>query len=616
MNDINFMRLWNFFLLFIQLHEGLSISESDVIDNRQRKLSPTSPCILTLMETQYVQNVQHVSAVDLTALNVSDSSEEDIHYGEEWYCELDEIDAQIIGEPFVRVQGLDESFFENESIVSGEFTLMAPNAWIEHGDMLFPDGLQGEQAEIEPIGIDGGGRRLKSGTKTVLAVRVEGSDTATKASEQTLYNEVFLGNSLKKMYADCSHGEFDLIPYKGNGIQNGVTTVRIPNQVAGSANAVIRNAAVSALNERLGGPAQTKVDYVMLCLPPGTSGGWVAYAFVNGWLSVFNNDWCLKMSVQVHEVGHNLGLPHSGRGGNEYGDQSGMMGLSYGLNDGPRMCFNPSNSWRLGWYSGQRAVFNGSRDSITYSIVGVVDYDASDPSKRVVVRVESGRPANFFIGFNRARGFNSETRMARDQVVIVEAEDGYKTSNLMGILAVGNQRRLVQNYRGTGKDLVVHYRQNNGGDVAIVDVFLRSNGPPSPTPQPTPRPTRLPTGRPTPNPISASGSCGSDTASFVLRIMTDRYPEDTSWRLNSRLGTVEGSGGNYGGKAEQLLQMPRICLARNRWYDFSILDAFGDALCCEWGNGWYAATLDGKEIFRGSSGFKYQADHTFRVPGA
>jgi hypothetical protein len=33
----------------------------------------------------------------------------------------------------------------------------------------------------------------------------------------------------------------------------------------------------------------------------------------------------LKLSVQVHEVGHNLGLPHSGEGNNNYDDKSGMM---------------------------------------------------------------------------------------------------------------------------------------------------------------------------------------------------------------------------------------------------------------------------------------------------
>ena len=38
----------------------------------------------------------------------------------------------------------------------------------------------------------------------------------------------------------------------------------------------------------------------------------------------------------MHEVGHNLGYAHSGEG-SAYDDQSGMMGYSYGQDEGPVM---------------------------------------------------------------------------------------------------------------------------------------------------------------------------------------------------------------------------------------------------------------------------------------
>ena len=86
------------------------------------------------------------------------------------------------------------------------------------------------------------------------------------------------------------------------------------------------------------------------------------------------------VSSTVHEVGHNLGLAHSGDGNLEYGDQSGMMGkntiggsllswhsyhastfspsicpptspsYSYNSDDTPLMCFNPAKNYQLGWY--------------------------------------------------------------------------------------------------------------------------------------------------------------------------------------------------------------------------------------------------------------------------
>jgi hypothetical protein len=317
------------------------------------------------------------------------------------------------------------------------------------------------------------------------------------------------------------------------------------------------------------------------------------------------------MSAQVHEVGHNLGLSHSGQGSDPYGDRSGMMvrqslvgntfrqvlsccpvsifsfdflsiqGYSYGMNDAPQMCFNPSKSWKLGWYSGQRGEFDGSRNSKRYFMVGVVDYDDSDNSKRVVVKVVSGGQSNFYIGYNRKRGFNGGTQEAGDQIVVVEAEDSYKGSNLVGKLSVGGEKTLVQNYKRTGKALVVRYSSNGsrGADVAIVDVFLRSsrvestqeftaNSIPNPTPQPTPNPT------PKPRPTPLSKDCGTEKASFVLSIMMDRYPEDISWELQSQSGSLMASGGSYT-EGETLYQTDKICLERNKWYEFTLFDSWG-----------------------------------------
>lgn len=51
----------------------------------------------------------------------------------------------------------------------------------------------------------------------------------------------------------------------------------------------------------------------------------IAYAYLNQKISVYNDNWCLSLSGQMHELGHNLNLHHSGEGDEEYGDKSGMM---------------------------------------------------------------------------------------------------------------------------------------------------------------------------------------------------------------------------------------------------------------------------------------------------
>ena len=38
-------------------------------------------------------------------------------------------------------------------------------------------------------------------------------------------------------------------------------------------------------------------------------------AYIGGYISVFNDEWCLYPSIQVHEIGHNLRLQHSGENG-------------------------------------------------------------------------------------------------------------------------------------------------------------------------------------------------------------------------------------------------------------------------------------------------------------
>ena len=72
----------------------------------------------------------------------------------------------------------------------------------------------------------------------------------------------------------------------------------------------------------LGDLKSDRFDLNMFCFLPGT-GDWLAYAFVNSKLYFYNNKWCQYVSTQMHEVGHNLGLAHSGEAGEcNYSDQS------------------------------------------------------------------------------------------------------------------------------------------------------------------------------------------------------------------------------------------------------------------------------------------------------
>ena len=89
----------------------------------------------------------------------------------------------------------------------------------------------------------------------------------------------------------------------------------------------MRNAITLKLNEEFGVSRPDQLaDHIMYCLPPNTMRS-VAYAYINSWNSVFNDEWCLKLSAQMHEIGHNLNLGHSNEI-DSYVDQSGMVSPS------------------------------------------------------------------------------------------------------------------------------------------------------------------------------------------------------------------------------------------------------------------------------------------------
>ena len=129
----------------------------------KRRLSPANPCILTLKEIQYIDNVLNVSEADADAMAFENTSET-VLSDDEWYCELAEEDAEITGSTFVKVTGIDETFFDDNDIMSGEATLIASGAMIDGDQMLIPDGADVEIGEVPQYTNSTGARRRLSST--------------------------------------------------------------------------------------------------------------------------------------------------------------------------------------------------------------------------------------------------------------------------------------------------------------------------------------------------------------------------------------------------------------------------------------------------------------------
>ena len=184
------------------------------------------------------------------------------------------------------------------------------------------------------------GRRklaVTTGDKTVLVVRViAANDVTITASENELVQYVFEDSlNFAKQYTACSYGQLNFkktndrnLTGTNDGdetsISDGVTTVRVPDATIEDSSA-LETQVRAALNQNFGVTSPKYLaDHVMLCMPrasPRTT----AYAYINHWLSVYDDTWCHSVSGQMHEIGHNLGLAHSGEGNSEYADTSGMV---------------------------------------------------------------------------------------------------------------------------------------------------------------------------------------------------------------------------------------------------------------------------------------------------
>ncbi len=112
---------------------------------------------------------------------------------------------------------------------------------------------------------------------------------------------------------------------------------------------------------------------------------------------------------------------------------------------------------------------------------------------------------------------------------------------------------------------------------------------------------------------TGGGGGGGNTtcaAAITLSITTDNYGSETTWTIKNASGTTVASGSGYGNNSTY---NPTISLVDGN-YTFTINDAYGDGICCSYGNGSYTLRGDGQTIATGGA-FGATASHTFCVQG-
>ena len=178
-------------------------------------------------------------------------------------------------------------------------------------------------------------------------------------------------------------------------------------------------------------------------------------------------------------------LSHSNEGG-KYKDQTCMMGFSFNITGGPRMCFNAHKNWILGWYSDRQIQIDPDSQPFQGRLLAFTD--AGGAASGDVVIVQFG---DLYIQYNRAEALNIQVLEKKDQLVITRA-NADTTSESMAGLSAGSVY-----YNSTYKiEFCSKTTDSVGRDYAVVQISVITDDVSCVPPTPTPKPSRAPTSQP------------------------------------------------------------------------------------------------------------------------
>jgi Gametolysin peptidase M11 len=266
------------------------------------------------------------------------------------------------------------------------------------------------------------------GNKTIAIVRISAPGSPNRFPKAKL-TKVWFGadRSFQTQMTACSFGQL-------NWRSAGVHDIRLVQNVSTFATREEMQLAIERQLRNQTGKSMTELgDKVVFCYPKNSPGEWLASASLHGWRAMFNDGWCGSLSAAMHEIGHTVGLLHSGKSETEnweYSDTTGYMGFSILASSTPHKCFNGFNHWQLGWYPGRRRTLEIKPAVIR--LAAFADYPRAAPNEPVLVRFAN----NLFLQYNRAKSFNSETPMFPDRVTVTRMRLDGRSENMAG-LAMG-----------------------------------------------------------------------------------------------------------------------------------------------------------------------------------
>ena len=161
-------------------------------------------------------------------------------------------------------------------------------------------------------------------------------------------------------------------------------------------------------------------------------------------------------------------------------------------------CYNAAKNWQIGWYNDAKYALAtndglGSFAPTELTMVGVAEYNIRG-DRPVTVKLETGSSTDYYIGYNRAIGANSQNDEADNEVTVTTAGsngESYSQSFLKATLLQG-ESYSISNFAGTGKALTITATaidSTSTPGVATICVAYETTSCTPSTPQPTPLPT-------------------------------------------------------------------------------------------------------------------------------
>ena len=375
------------------------------------------------------------------------------------------------------------------------------------------------------------------------------------------------------VYSSCSNGQLTFVPSPSQ--QYGVLERTAPSDICGVHYSTVAGNLGININDY-------DADHIMFVMPDcvewGNAAGW---AQAPGSLSWYPNQYVHLPVTQVHEMGHNFGHRHSGKGGVGYADDTGYMGNKALWTDvGSKMCFNPAKTWFFGWYSDWHETVYPANAAYNNYLIGIDEVNSQGATVNdIVLKVDNPNGPPLYVMYNLATGRNAGVPGDRNKVIVTEqltqwTESAYKAG-------LGYSESYTQyNWGGSGNALVITYCNMEYGSPNRVHVIVylagsghvtNCNNVPSPVPAPPvpAPPVPAPPVPAPPVPAPPTPASGSETVnmpevfndSFLLNAGIEETP------INQAANTsIETTG-----------IVETVCTNIKDWYD-----ADGEEFNCDW----------------------------------